>query len=92
MTEKEQFERIEKLDKLAYFQFRMDCGIGLLDVIYECMSCSGYDVDKFIPAVYAAREYFDGLQETLEKWQEELETRPGHGEAGEEAPAHSDKK
>ena len=56
---------IEQYDKLAFLLFQLDCGIGLLDVIYECMNCGKHDTEMFTPAVYAAHKYFISLRKTL---------------------------
>lgn len=63
-------ENIERYDKLAFLLFQLDSGIGLLDVIYECMNCGKYDTAMFTPAVYAAREYFLSLRQTLIQYKE----------------------
>ncbi|MCR4935697.1 MAG: hypothetical protein K5990_04345 [Oscillospiraceae bacterium] len=57
---------IEGYDKLASLSFRMDCGIGLPDVIYECKRRGQFDTDMFAPAVYAALECFK-QPETIER-------------------------
>jgi len=77
---------IEGYDKLASLSFRMDCGIGLLDVIYECVRRGQFDTDMFAPAVYAALEYFNGLNNSLKQLKEEA-LAPGSEQKGaEEAP------
>ena len=61
---------IEQYDKLAFLLFQLDCGIGLLDVIYECMNCGKYDTEMFTPAVYATHEYFISLRQALLQFKE----------------------
>lgn len=58
-------KNIERYDKLAFLLFQLDCGIGLLEVIYECMNCGKHATEMFTPAVYAAYEYFISLRQTL---------------------------
>ena len=64
-------KNIERYDKLASLLFRMECGISLLDVIYECMRCSEYDTDMFTPAVFAVYEYFSSLSQALKQLKED---------------------
>ena len=77
-------ENIERYDNLAFLLYQLDCGIGLLDVIYECMNCGKYDTEMFTPAVYAAHEYFISLRQTLAQLKEAaLITQHGCAESGE---------
>ena len=73
----------EQYDKFAFLLFRMECGIGLLDVIYECMRCGKYDTDVFVPAIYAAYDYFINLQQTLTELKDELVIQFEHVEPDE---------
>ena len=58
---------IERSDELASLLFRMECGVGLPDLIYECMRLDRYDTEMFAPAVFAVGAYFASLRQTLKE-------------------------
>ena len=76
---------IDRYDKLAFLLFQLDCGIGLLNVIYECMNCGKYDTEMFTPAIYVTHEYFLSLRQTLLQFKEAaMVTQHGHEESNED--------
>lgn len=79
---------IERYDKLGFLLFRMECGIGLPDVIYECMRCGQYDTDMFAPAIFAVCEYFSSLSQTLKQVKEDALAAQAMQVEPDEDPVH----
>ena len=67
LQEVRRLTKIEHYDKLALLMFQIECGVGLLDVICECMRCSPYETESFFPAVYAAYAYFSDIAQTVKQ-------------------------
>ena len=45
----------------------MDCGVHLLEILYESMNNEEYTADMFAPAIYVAFEYLNDIEQSLKR-------------------------
>ena len=64
---------IDRYDELAALSHRLECGVGLLEVIGECMRLSMFSTDAYLGAVYAAREYLSDVSDALTRFKKSVE-------------------
>ena len=64
-------DRIDRYDTLTNLSYRLNCGVGLLEVLHDALKNSGFSADSYAPAVNAVYEYLENVAQALEQLKNE---------------------
>lgn len=65
---------LEHYDRLSTLYFKLDNGVSLLYVLYDCMEENAYSAGTLAPALHAVCDYLNDLRGELELLKSEIRT------------------